>query len=119
MSKTFRAVKGTFDLIPPRSEVVLALREGLAAPARRAAYGYVETPTFEETALFARGVGESTDIVGKEMYSFTTRGGDDVSLRPEGTASVLRAALQHGLDRGGLPVKLWYSGSFYRYEQPQ
>jgi histidyl-tRNA synthetase len=64
-------------------------------------------------------VGESTDVVTKEMYTFTTRGGDSVSLRPEGTASVLRAALEHGLDRGPLPAKLWYSGSFYRYERPQ
>lgn len=119
MSSSYRAPKGTFDLVPPRSEVVLAVRDRLAAPLRRAGYGYAETPAFEETALFARGVGESTDIVAKEMYTFTTKGGDDITLRPEGTAPVLRAALQHGLDRAGLPVKLWYSGSFYRYERPQ
>ena len=116
---TFRAPKGTFDLVPPRSAAVLAVREAMAATVRRAGYGYVETPTFEETSLFARGVGESTDVVSKEMYTFTTRGGDSVTLRPEGTASVLRAALENGLDRGALPVKLWYSGSFYRYERPQ
>jgi histidyl-tRNA synthetase len=116
---TFRTVKGTFDLTPPRSEVVLAVRDALAEPARRAGYGYIETPAFEETALFARGVGESTDIVTKEMYSFTTRGGDEVSLRPEGTAPVLRAVLQHRLQETTLPLKLWYSGSYYRYEQPQ
>ena len=119
MAGTFRAPKGTFDLVPPRSHLVLAVREAMAAPLRLAGYGYVETPTFEETALFARGVGESTDVVSKEMYSFVTKGGDAVSLRPEGTASVLRAVLEHGLDRGSLPVKLWYSGSFYRYERPQ
>ncbi|MFL6136883.1 MAG: histidine--tRNA ligase [Frankiaceae bacterium] len=119
MTGTFRAPRGTFDLVPPRSHVVLAVRDAMAAPLRLAGYGYVETPTFEDTALFARGVGESTDVVAKEMYSFTTKGGDAVSLRPEGTASVLRAVLEHGLDKGPLPVKLWYSGSFYRYERPQ
>ena len=91
----------------------------MAAPLRRAGYAYVETPAFEETALFVRGVGESTDVVTKEMYSFTTRGGDDVTLRPEGTAPVLRAILENNLHRGALPVKVWYSGSYYRYERPQ
>jgi histidyl-tRNA synthetase len=116
---TFRAPRGTFDLVSPRSELSLAVRDALTAPVRRAGYGYIETPTFEETALFARGVGESTDIVTKEMYSFTTRGGDDVTLRPEGTAPVVRAVLQNRLHEGGLPVKVWYAGSFYRYERPQ
>lgn len=115
----FRAPRGTFDLVPPRGEAMLAVRDALAAPLRTAGYGYVETPTFEDTTLFARGVGESTDIVTKEMYSFTTRGGDDVTLRPEGTAPVLRAVLENNLHRGALPVKLWYSGSYYRYERPQ
>ncbi|HEY9413094.1 MAG TPA: histidine--tRNA ligase [Jiangellaceae bacterium] len=115
----FRAPRGTFDLVPPRGEAILAVRDALTEPLRRAGYGYVETPSFEETQLFVRGVGESTDVVTKEMYSFTTRGGDDVSLRPEGTAPVLRAALENGLHRGALPVKLWYSGSYYRYERPQ
>jgi histidyl-tRNA synthetase len=91
----------------------------MAAPLRRAGYRYIETPAFEETALFVRGVGESTDVVTKEMYSFTTRGGDDVTLRPEGTAPVLRAILENNLHRGALPVKVWYSGSYYRYERPQ
>ncbi|NEE01321.1 histidine--tRNA ligase [Phytoactinopolyspora halotolerans] len=115
----FRAPKGTFDFVPPRGEAILAVRDAMAEPLRHAGYGYIETPSFEETALFARGVGESTDIVTKEMYSFTTRGGDEVTLRPEGTAPVLRAALENGLHRGALPVKLWYSGSYYRYERPQ
>ncbi|NUR26318.1 MAG: histidine--tRNA ligase [Catenulispora sp.] len=118
MSK-FQNAPGTFDLLPPDSATILAVREAMAAPLRRAGYGYIETPTFESTALFKRGVGESTDIVTKEMYSFTTRGGDEVTLRPEGTAAVLRAALQANLIRGSLPVKLWYSGSFYRYEKQQ
>lgn len=115
----FTAPKGTFDLLPPRSGVFAAVRSGLAAPVRHAGYGYIETPAFEDTGLFARGVGASTDIVTKEMYSFTTRGGQSVTLRPEGTAGVLRAVLENGLHRGPLPVKVWYAGSYYRYERPQ
>ncbi|GAA2103061.1 histidine--tRNA ligase [Streptomyces albiaxialis] len=117
---TFNAPKGTYDLLPPSSATYLAVREALAAPLRRAGYGYAETPGFENVELFARGVGESTDIVTKEMYTLTTKGGTDLALRPEGTASVLRAALEASLHKGGnLPVKLWYSGSYYRYERPQ
>ncbi|NLU66342.1 histidine--tRNA ligase [Streptomyces sp. HNM0574] len=117
---TFKAPKGTYDLIPPVSANFLAVREALSAPLRRAGYGYIETPGFESVELFARGVGESTDIVTKEMYTLTTKGGDELALRPEGTASVLRAALESSLHKGGnLPVKLWYSGSYYRYERPQ
>ncbi|MFJ8586945.1 histidine--tRNA ligase [Streptomyces sp. NPDC093595] len=117
---TFQAPKGTYDLLPPRSATFLAVREAIAVPLRASGYGYVETPGFENVELFARGVGESTDIVTKEMYAFETKGGDKLALRPEGTASVLRAALEANLHRqGNLPVKLWYSGSYYRYEQPQ
>ncbi|MEW2630574.1 histidine--tRNA ligase [Streptomyces sp. NPDC048389] len=117
---TFKAPKGTYDLIPPRSAVYLAVREAIAAPLKNSGYGYVETPGFESVELFARGVGESTDIVTKEMYTLTTKGGDQLALRPEGTASVLRAALEANLHKAGnLPVKLWYSGSYYRYERPQ
>ncbi|MET9347471.1 histidine--tRNA ligase [Streptomyces termitum] len=117
---TFQAPKGTYDLIPPRSAVFLAVRDAISAQARSAGYGYVETPGFEDVNLFARGVGESTDIVTKEMYTLTTKGGDQLALRPEGTASVLRAALQANLHKqGNLPVKLWYSGSYYRYERAQ
>jgi histidyl-tRNA synthetase len=117
---TFKAPKGTYDLIPPESAEFLAVRDALAAPLRRAGSGYAETPGFEQVELFARGVGESTDIVTKEMYTLTTKGGDELALRPEGTASVLRAALEANLHKSGnLPVKLWYSGSYYRYERPQ
>jgi histidyl-tRNA synthetase len=116
----FQAPKGTYDLLPPDSATYLAVREAIAAPARRAGYGYVETPGFENVELFSRGVGESTDIVTKEMFTLTTKGGTELALRPEGTASVLRAALQANLHKSGnLPVKLWYSGSYYRYERPQ
>ncbi|WP_327270094.1 histidine--tRNA ligase [Streptomyces sp. NBC_01218] len=117
---TFQAPKGTYDLIPPDSAKYLAVREAISAPLRSSGYGYVETPGFEDVNLFARGVGESTDIVTKEMYTLTTKGGDELALRPEGTASVLRAALEANLHKAGnLPVKLWYSGSYYRYERPQ
>lgn len=117
---TFQAPKGTYDLIPPRSATFLAVRDAIATPLRNSGYGYIETPGFENVELFARGVGESTDIVSKEMYAFETKGGDRLALRPEGTASVLRAALEANLHKAGnLPVKLWYSGSYYRYEKPQ
>ncbi|MGW1496180.1 histidine--tRNA ligase [Streptomyces sp. NPDC002402] len=117
---TFQAPKGTYDLIPPESAKYLAVREAIAAPLKNSGYGYIETPGFENVELFSRGVGESTDIVSKEMYAFETKGGDKLALRPEGTASVLRAALEANLHKlGNLPVKLWYSGSYYRYERPQ
>ncbi|MFD5896305.1 MULTISPECIES: histidine--tRNA ligase [unclassified Streptomyces] len=117
---TFQAPKGTYDLIPPDSAVYLAVREAISAPLKNSGYGYIETPGFEDVELFARGVGESTDIVTKEMYTLTTKGGSELALRPEGTASVLRAALEANLHKAGnLPVKLWYSGSYYRYERPQ
>ncbi|MEV5875853.1 histidine--tRNA ligase [Streptomyces sp. NPDC052101] len=117
---TFKAPKGTYDLLPPDSAKFLAVREAIAAPLRNSGYGYIETPGFENVELFARGVGESTDIVTKEMYVFETKGGDRLALRPETTAPVLRAVLEANLHKtGNLPVKVWYSGSQYRYERPQ
>jgi histidyl-tRNA synthetase len=117
---TFKAPKGTYDLLPPDSAKYLAVREAIAAPLRNSGYGYIETPGFENVELFARGVGESTDIVTKEMYVFETKGGDRLALRPETTAPVLRAVLEANLHKAGnLPVKVWYSGSQYRYERPQ
>ncbi|MDA3646943.1 histidine--tRNA ligase [Saccharopolyspora indica] len=116
---TFNAPKGIPEYYPPESADFLAVRDTLADAARRAGYGYIELPLFEETSLFARGVGESTDVVSKEMYTFADRGGRSVTLRPEGTAGVTRAVIEHGLDRGQLPVKLYYSGAFFRYERPQ
>jgi histidyl-tRNA synthetase len=116
---TLRAPKGTYDLIPPASSKHLAVREALAAAPRLAGYGYVETPAFEDTEVFVRGVGESTDVVNKEMYTFDDRGGRSITLRPEGTAPVVRAALEANLQSGQLPVKLWYVGSYYRYERMQ
>jgi histidyl-tRNA synthetase len=115
----FKAPKGIPDYLPPDSAQFVAVRDGLLGVARRAGYGDVELPIFEETALFARGVGESTDVVSKEMYTFADRGDRSVTLRPEGTAGVMRAVIEHGLDRGALPVKLCYAGPFFRYERPQ
>lgn len=116
---SFTAPKGVPDYIPPASAGFVAVRDGLLAAARRAGYGDIELPVFEDTALFARGVGESTDVVSKEMYTFADRGDRSVTLRPEGTAGVVRAVIEHGLDRGQLPVKLCYAGPFFRYERPQ
>ncbi|MGV0698989.1 histidine--tRNA ligase [Mycolicibacter sinensis] len=116
---TFAAPKGVPDYVPPASAGFVAVRDGLLTAARRAGYGDIELPIFEDTALFARGVGESTDVVSKEMYTFADRGNRSVTLRPEGTAGVVRAVIEHGLDRGQLPVKLCYAGPFFRYERPQ
>jgi histidyl-tRNA synthetase len=115
----FSAPKGVPDYVPPDSAQFVAVRDGLLTAARRAGYGDIELPIFEDTALFARGVGESTDVVSKEMYTFADRGDRSVTLRPEGTAGVVRAVIEHGLDRGALPVKLCYAGPFFRYERPQ
>ncbi len=115
----FSGPKGVPDYLPPESASFVAVRDGLLGQARRAGYRDVELPIFEDTALFARGVGESTDVVSKEMYTFTDRGERSVTLRPEGTAVVIRAVVEHGLDRGALPVKLCYAGPFFRYERPQ
>ena len=119
MSDIQRAPKGTFDRLPPDSAAYLAARDTLVAPLLRAGYGYVETPVFEETAVFSRGVGESTDVVSKEMYTFEDRGGRSLTLRPEFTAGVMRAFIEHRLYAGALPAKLWTVGSAFRYERPQ
>src|SRR6478736_7547400 len=114
-----KAPKGVPDYFPPDSRVFIAVRDTLIRAADRAGYSPIELPVFEDTGLFARGVGESTDVVSKEMYTFADRGGRSVTLRPEGTAGVMRAVIEHSLDRGPLPVKLVYAGPFFRYERPQ
>lgn len=118
-TSSFSAPKGVPDYVPPGSAEFVAVRDGLIRAARLAGYGHIELPVFEDTGLFARGVGESTDVVTKEMYTFPDRGDRSVTLRPEGTAGVMRAVIEHGLDRGQLPVKLCYAGPFFRYERPQ
>jgi histidyl-tRNA synthetase len=116
---SFQAPKGVSEYYPPRSALFEEARDAFANQAKVACYGYVEQPVFEDTALFARGVGESTDVVSKEMYSFADRGGRDITLRPEFTAGIVRAVLEHGLHKGALPVKLWTAGPVFRYERPQ
>ncbi|WP_067545523.1 histidine--tRNA ligase [Nocardia crassostreae] len=121
MTKTssFSAPRGVPDYLPPTSAEFVAVRDALIRTAHLAGYGHIELPVFEETALFARGVGESTDVVSKEMWTFADRNGESFTLRPEGTAGVMRAVIEHNLDRGSLPVKLCYAGPFFRYERPQ
>lgn len=113
------APKGVREYLPPESQAFEWVRQQLISPAKRAGYQLMELPVFEDTALFNRGVGESTDVVTKEMYTFEDRGGRSITLRPEGTAGVMRAVIEGNLDRGQLPVKVWYSGQFFRAERPQ
>ena len=114
-----QAPKGVSEYMPPRSDIFEFVREALITPARRAGYSLMELPVFEDTELFTRGVGASTDVVSKEMYTFTDRGDRSLTLRPEGTAGVMRAVIEHNLDRGALPIKVWYAGAFFRAERPQ
>jgi histidyl-tRNA synthetase len=114
-----QAPKGVSEYAPPLSAAFEWVRESLITPAKLAGYQLIELPVFEDTALFSRGVGESTDVVSKEMYTFEDRGGRSITLRPEGTAGVMRSVIENGLDRGQLPVKVWYSGQFFRAERPQ
>jgi histidyl-tRNA synthetase len=111
--------RGTRDLVPPVSERFVALEQDAARIFALAGYRRIITPEFEATEIFARGVGESTDIVTKEMYTFEDRSGNSLTLRPEGTAPVVRAILTNRLNDGPLPVKLWYSAPMFRYERPQ
>jgi len=106
------------DLLPERTPLWQHLEATAREHFRRAAIAEIRTPLLEATELFARGIGEATDVVGKEMYSFTDRGERSCTLRPEGTASVVRAAIQHGLLSQG-PQRLWYGGPMFRYERPQ
>jgi histidyl-tRNA synthetase len=119
VSERLQAPRGTFDVLPedwPARGVVEDTARGIL---ESAGYRRIETPAFEATELFARGVGESTDIVQKEMYTFEDMGGRSVTLRPEGTAPVARAYLEHGMHTLAQPVKLWYLSSFFRQEKPQ
>lgn len=115
----FQAPKGVSEYFPPRSAHFEYIRQTIIDAAKGSGYELMELPVFEETELFARGVGESTDVVRKEMYTFEDRGGRSITLRPEGTAGVMRATIEHNLDRGQLPVKVYYSGAFFRAERPQ
>jgi histidyl-tRNA synthetase len=114
-----RAPRGTYDVLGEQATARATVEARARAILEGAGYERIETPTFEATELFARGVGESTDIVQKEMYTFTDGGGRSLTLRPEGTAPVCRAYVEHGMHKRPQPVKLWYLSSFYRYERAQ
>jgi histidyl-tRNA synthetase len=115
----FQAPKGVSEYFPPNSASFEFVRDQLLRSAKLAGYELIELPVFEDTEVFTRGVGESTDVVSKEMYTFEDRGGRSITLRPEGTAGVMRSVIEHNLDRGQLPVKLFYTGPFFRAERPQ
>jgi histidyl-tRNA synthetase len=114
-----RAPRGTFDVLPEEGRRRLALLRTSQELLEAAGYEPLETPVFEDTELFARGVGESTDIVEKEMFTFEDLGGRSVTLRPEATAGICRAYIEHGMHKLPQPVKGWYAGPFFRYEAPQ
>ncbi len=118
MSSKLTAPRGTQDLGPPQSARWHALETRSHALATRFGYTEIRTPTFEATELFVRGVGETTDIVEKEMYTFLDKGERSITLRPEWTAPVVRAALEHNLFAHG-PQRLYYIGPIYRDERPQ
>ena len=115
----FQAPKGVSEYVPPRSRAFEWTRDTLLSAIKHSGYQLVELPVFEDTELFTRGVGTSTDVVSKEMYTFEDRGGRSITLRPEGTVGALRAVIEHGLDRGVLPAKVFYMGQFFRAERPQ
>lgn len=114
-----KAPKGTADLVPEAAEKWRAMEEVLVSEARLNGFGEVRTPVFEHTELFQRGMGDVTDVVEKQMYTFLDKAGRSVTLRPEGTAGAVRAMLENGLFNAGYPVKLYYNIPCYRYEKPQ
>jgi histidyl-tRNA synthetase len=119
MASKFQAPRGTFDILPEQARGRHRLEATAATVFARAGYEPIATPAFEDTDLFERGVGKSTDIVRKEMFTFEDKGGRSLTLRPEGTASVCRAYLEHGMQKLAQPVKLFYLGPFFRHERPQ
>jgi histidyl-tRNA synthetase len=119
MAGKFQAPRGTFDVLPEQSAQRARVYRAAAAVFERAGYGRIDTPAFEDTELFVRGVGEATDIVTKEMFTFEDQGGRSLTLRPEATAPVCRAYVQHGMHKLPQPVKLWTWGPFFRHERPQ
>lgn len=119
MSGRLQAPRGTFDVLPEQSGLRLAVESTTRRVLEAAGYRRVETPAFEDTDIFRRTVGESTDIVRKEMYTFRDGGGRSLTLRPEVTAPIVRAYLEHGMHKLPQPVKLWYLSSCWRYERAQ
>ena len=119
MASKYQAPRGTFDILPVGARSRARLEHAAAEIFSRAGYEPIATPVFEDTALFERGVGQSTDIVRKEMFTFEDKGERSLTLRPEGTASICRAYLEHGMHKLAQPVKLSYLGPFFRHERPQ
>ncbi len=119
MSDPLQAPRGTFDILPEQAPLRLTVEKVTRAVLEGAGYERIETPTFEATELFTRSVGEATDIVQKEMYTFTDGGERSLTLRPEVTAPIVRSYLQHGMHKLPQPVKLWYLSSCFRYERAQ
>ena len=115
----YKAQRGTFDILPEEEGIWNKVQQTCFETARLFGYRYIETPIFEESGLFERTVGEDTDIVEKEMYSFDDKGGENISLRPENTAGVCRAFIENGLHNTTLPSRLFYYGPMFRYERPQ
>ncbi len=118
MSKTIKTLRGMHDVLPGQTPGWSRLESTLSQTARQYGYQEIRMPIVEQTALFSRGIGEVTDIVEKEMYTFDDRNGDSLTLRPEGTASCVRACLEHGLIHNQ-QRKLWYIGPMFRHERPQ
>ena len=114
-----KAPKGTVDIIPGESEKWSLVEAVMTDEAELNGFSEIRTPVFEHTELFLRSVGDTTDVVEKQMYTFEDKGGRSITLRPEGTAGAVRAMLENGLYNGGYPVKLYYKTSCYRYEKPQ
>jgi len=118
-AKTFQRPRGTHDILPEEQMLWGKCRDVLRSLSSFYGFGRIDTPHFEDTDLFLVGVGKTTDIVSKQMYSFKTRGGDQLTLRPEGTAPIARAYVEHGMASWPQPIKLYYEGSFFRHESPQ
>jgi histidyl-tRNA synthetase len=119
VASKYQAPRGTFDVLPEDARARARVEAAASGIFARAGYGRIATPAFEDTELFERGVGRSTDIVRKEMFTFEDKGGRSITLRPEGTAPICRAYLEHGMQKLAQPVKLAYSGPFFRHERPQ
>ncbi len=113
------AIKGTLDMLPKESHEWHYVESVAADTAKLYGFSEIRTPVFEKTELFQRGVGDTTDVVQKEMYTFNDKGGRSITLRPEGTAGAIRSILEHGLFNEALPVKAYYLTTCYRYEKPQ
>jgi histidyl-tRNA synthetase len=119
MAEKIKAPRGTLDVLPESQQARQAIGDIAREILESAGYGRIDTPAFEQTDLFARGVGESTEVVQKQMFTFEDQGGRSLTLRPEATASICRAYIEHGMHKLPQPVKLWTSGPFFRHERPQ